>query len=126
MCMFFLLFFYNVVQASLFLISVCFFFLGGGGGCVCVCGIFELLVQRVVWHPVHVFCMDETFGLSSALQLFSSSFPHFSCGNDFHGTKDCSQANILNLVHYVGVCLGCCHPGPIFHRWSDHPCVDSF
>ena len=72
-------FFYKVVQASLFQ-SVC-------------CGIFELLVQRVVWHPLLLFYMDKKFGLSSVLHWFNSSgFLHFSYGSGFHGNKDCSQA----------------------------------
>ena len=92
-------------------------------------GIFERLVEKVVWHPLHLFCMSEKFGLFSALQCFNSScFLHFSFGNGFHGTKDCPQANILNLVQFVGVCLGCCHPGTlnIYQRWSDCPCVVHF
>ena len=32
------------------------------------------------------------------------------------------------IVQFIGVRLGCCRPGtgPIFHRWSDCPHVDSF
>ena len=108
-------FFYTVVQASPFQ-SV-------------FCGIFELLVHRVVLHPLHCFCMDEKFGLSSVLQWFnSSSFLHFSHRSGFHRTKDCLQADILNFVQFVGVHLRCCRPGngPMFQRWSDCSHVDSF
>ena len=83
-------------------------------------GVFELLVQGVVWHPLHLFCMDEKFGLSPALKwLNSSGLLYFSHGSGFHGTKDCPQADILNCIQFVGVRLGCCHPGagPICQRW---------
>ena len=92
-------------------------------------GIFELLVQGVVWYSLHLFCMDEKFGLSSALKWFnSSSFLHFSYESGFHGTKDCPQANILNLVQFIGVRLDCCCPGagPIFQRWSNCTHADGF
>ena len=99
--------------------------------CVCVGGggegaVFELLVQGV-WHPLHLFCMDQKFGLSPALKWFNSSgLLHFSYRSGFHGTKDCPQADILNFVKFVGVRLGCCRPGtgPIFQRWSDCSHVD--
>ena len=92
--------------------------------CVCVCvgggGGFELLVQGLVWHPLHLFCLDEKVGLSSALKWFNSSrfFFHFRYGSGFHGTEDCPQADVLNFVQFTGVRLGCCCPGagPIFQR----------
>ena len=84
-------------------------------------------MQGVVWHPLHLFCMDKKFGLSPALEWFySSGLLHFSCGSGFHGTKDCPQADVLNFVQFVGVRLGCCCPGagPIFQRRSDGSHVD--
>ena len=76
------------------------------------CGVFELLVQGVVWHPLHLFCMDEKFGLSPTLKWFNSSgLLHFRYGSGFHGTKDCPQADVLNFVQFVSVHLGCCRPG---------------
>ena len=75
----------------------------GGGG--------DLLVQGVVWHSLYLFCMDERFGLSPALKWFnSSSFLHFSYGSGFHGTKDCPQADVLNVVQFTGVRLGWSRP----------------
>ena len=72
--MLFLLFFYKLVQTFPFQ-SV-------------FCGVLELLVQGVVWHPLHLFCMNEKFGLSPALKGFNfSSLLHFSYGSGFHGTK---------------------------------------
>ena len=103
------------------------------------CGVFELLVQVVVWHPLHLFCMDEKFGLSPALKWFNSSgLLHFSYGSGFHGTKDCPQAGVLN---FFPVC--CCASRLLSPRrwlhipemvgllpcrwflesWSWHPCV---
>ena len=93
------------------------------------CGVFELLVQGVVWHPLHLFCMDEKFGLSPALKWFNSSgLLHFSYGSGFHGTKDCPQADVLTFVQFVGVRLGCCCPGagPIFQRRLGSSHVDGF
>ena len=69
------------------------------------CGVCELLVQGVVWHPLHLFCMDQKFGLSPSLKWFNSSgLLHFSYRNGFHGTTDCPQADILNIVQSVGWC----------------------
>ena len=86
-------------------------------------------MQRVVWHFLDIFCMDEKFGLSPALKWFNSSgLLYFSCGSGFHGTKDCPQADVLNFVQCVGVRLGwCCSgAGPIFQRRSDCSHVDGF
>ena len=85
------------------------------------CGVFELLMQGVVWHSLHLFCMDEKFGLSPALKWFNPSGLHFSYGSGFHGTEDCPQADVLNFVQFVGVRLGCCRlgTGPIFQEgWT--------
>ena len=55
---------------------------------LCFCGVFELLVQGVVWHPLHLFYVDEKCDLSSALKWFnSSSFLHFSCGSGRVGAR---------------------------------------
>ena len=73
--------------------------------------------------------MNEKFCLSSALKWFNSStFLHFSYGSGFDCTKDCSQADVLNFVQFIGVNLSCCRPGagPIFQRWSDCSHVDGF
>ena len=110
----------------LFLFNRFFFFDGGsggggGGGC------FELLVQGVVLHLLHLFCMDQKSGLSSAFKWFNSSgLLHFSYGSGFHGTKDCPQADFLNFVQFVGMRLDCCRPGagPIFQRRPDSSHVD--
>ena len=86
-------------------------------------------MQGVVWHSLHLFCMDEKFGLSPALKwLNSSGLLHFSYGSGFHGTKDCPQADVLNFVQFVVVRLGCCRPGagPIFQRRPDSSHVDGF
>ena len=51
----------------LFLFNLFFFFRGGGG-------VFELLVQVVVWHPLHLFCMDEK--LACLLPSSGSTIPY--------------------------------------------------
>ena len=58
-CLFVCLF----VVVGLFVFCYWFLFFLGRGGCFVVvgffCGVFEVLVQEVIWHPLHLFCMDS-------------------------------------------------------------------